>query len=162
MAKILPLVRLPDPLLRQRSKEVVPTLLAQADTQTLIDDMIATMWQEDGIGIAAPQVGHSQRIVIITQGDEAIALVNPVITSKSFSRDTMEEGCLSVPGVYGPVKRSVSVKVRALDRKGAEVKFRAEGLPARIIQHEIDHLDGILFIDRAKKVFSDDSSEKLS
>ncbi len=161
MAKLLPIVHHPDPLLRQRSHEVPPQALTEKATQVLIDDMIETMWKEDGIGIAAPQVGESRRIVIITENNKAIPLINPIITSRSFSKDTMEEGCLSVPGFYGPVKRSTRVNIKALDRHGAPVQFRAEGLPARIIQHEIDHLDGVLFIDRAKKVFPVEDAAKL-
>ncbi len=161
MAQILPIVCNPAPLLRQRAKEVDLLSLKESSTQALIDDMVATMWQEDGIGIAAPQVGQSIRMIIITKGPEAIALVNPVITSRSFRKDVMEEGCLSVPGFYGPVKRSIAVQVTAFDRHGSALAFKAEGLAARIMQHEIDHLDGVLFIDRAKKVYSVDTAAKL-
>lgn len=161
MAPTLKLVRHPDPFLRQRAKEVSVSSLKEASTQQLIDDMIATMWQEDGVGLAAPQVGKSVRIVIITQDKEAIPLINPEITYQSFRKDVMDEGCLSVPGFYGPVKRATIVHVKALSRTGDEVRFKAEGLAARIVQHEIDHLDGVLFIDRAKRVLPVESSTTM-
>ena len=151
-SKILEIIKQPDPLLRQRSKEISSEVLGQPETQELIDDMIATMWQADGVGIAAPQVGKNIRVIIITQINEAMALVNPIITRFSIRRNAMDEGCLSVPGFFGSVKRSNAVRVRALERNGKMIKFKAEGLIARIIQHEIDHLDGVLFIDRAKHV----------
>lgn len=152
MANILSIVHHPDSFLRQRAKEVDFKWLGSQTAQSFIDDMIATMWQEDGVGLAAPQVGRSERIIIITQDREAIPLINPEITYHSFRKETAEEGCLSVPGFYGPVRRSTIVHVAAHDRNGERVKFRAEGLAARIVQHEIDHLDGILYIDRAKRV----------
>jgi peptide deformylase len=152
MAKILKIVTTPDPILRQRSVEVTPKELSKPEMQMLIDDMIETMWVADGVGIAAPQVGHNIRIVIITEGSKAIAVVNPTIVKKSWRKEVAEEGCLSVPGFYGEVRRSRSVHMKALDRFGKPLDMEADGLLARIIQHEIDHIDGILFIDRAAKV----------
>lgn len=161
MGNILKVVRHPDPFLRERSGEVDPETISFSDVQQFIDDMIATMWQEDGVGLAAPQVGHHQRIIVITQDKEAIPLINPEITYRSFRKDIVEEGCLSVPGFYGSVRRSISIHVRALNRNGEEVRFKAEGLAARIVQHEVDHLDGILFIDRAKRVVPVQEAAKL-
>lgn len=120
----------------------------------MIDNMIATMYDVDGVGIAAPQVGENIRLAIITDKGEAIPIINPKIIRRSLRQDTTEEGCLSVPGLYGQVKRSLLVTIMALDRDGEEYRLSANGLTARIIQHEIDHLDGILFIDKAQKIFS--------
>ena len=152
MAKILPIVKHPNAVLRRKAKAVHLKLLANPAIQTLIDDMAATMWEADGVGIAAPQIGESVRIVIITSGREAVPLINPRILYRSLRRETLEEGCLSVPGFYGSVKRAWSIHVTAYTRAGKKIKFKAEGLPARIVQHEIDHINGILYIDRADTV----------
>ncbi len=161
MSKIFSLVRHPDRVLRMRSLEVDEATLRLEATQELIDDMITLMWQEDGVGLAAPQIGQGLRIVIITRGREAIPLINPIIVFRSLRKNTMEEGCLSVPGFYGTVRRSTIVHARARGRKGEVLRFRAHGLEARIVQHEVDHLDGILFIDRAKRVIPANTAAKL-
>ena len=109
--------------------------------------MKTVMKRANGIGIAAPQLGVSERVIIIADGKRPLALVNPMIT-RSQGAVIAEEGCLSLPGLYGDLQRNASVDVEAVDEEGRTVKLRLEGLAARCVQHEIDHLDGILFIDR--------------
>lgn len=116
----------------------------------LLDDMAETMYKADGVGLAAPQVGILRRFCVIDVGDGLIELVNPVITERSGSQ-TDNEGCLSVPDRYERVTRPMRVTVRAQDRSGNNITITAEGLKARAFCHEIDHLDGILYIDRAEK-----------
>ncbi|MFA5954518.1 MAG: peptide deformylase [Patescibacteria group bacterium] len=152
MATILPLVTLPDARLRKVSKKLTVGEIKDPKTQTLIDDMIATMWDADGIGIAAVQIGLNLRLVIITDGETPIELINPKILYRSLKKESMEEGCLSVPGFYGPVRRSLRVYVHAYNRHAERVTVHATGLIARIIQHEVDHTNGKLFIDRADEV----------
>ena len=114
---------------------------------TLLDDMAQTMYKADGVGLAAPQVGILRRICVVDVGDGLIELINPVLESKSGTQ-CGNEGCLSVPGRYEEVKRPMKITVRAQNRKGENIVISAEGLKARAICHEMDHLDGILFIDR--------------
>lgn len=118
-------------------------------------DMAETMLNNDGIGLAAPQIGLNLRAVVINTKEGIIFMVNPRISRKSLIKEWGEEGCLSVPRIYGQVKRhkSVTCMYSSLDKK--EMKIKAEGLLARVIQHELDHLDGILFIDKAKKLVED-------
>lgn len=150
---ILPIVTDPNPILRARAKEIPEAEIITPAFQNLVDDMIETMYASNGIGIAGPQVGQSRRVILVEQGERnPIALVNPVIVSKSFGKVNSEEGCLSVPGVYGIVKRYGAVRARALDRNGKLVEIQDDALLAIILQHEIDHLDGILFIDKAKNI----------
>jgi len=139
-----PVVKYPAEVLRKPAKQVDRVTKA---TRILIDRMKAVMKRANGIGIAAPQLGVSERVIIIADGKRPLALVNPVIT-KSQGAVIAEEGCLSLPGLYGDVQRNASVDVEAVDEDGRTVKLRLEGLAARCVQHEIDHLDGILFIDR--------------
>jgi peptide deformylase len=137
-----------DPVLRTRSKEVLASEIAAPEFQTFLTDLVETMYHAKGVGIAAPQVGVGTRVCIAESADGPIALINPVIEKSSWKQQTDEEGCLSVPGTYGPVTRAKGVTVTALGLDGKEMRFRATELFARIIQHEIDHLDGILFVDR--------------
>lgn len=154
-----------NPLLRKKAhavKDVHDPVL-----QRLIDDMIETMREAPGVGLAAPQVAVSQRLAVIeyAPGSEALpeeaeppepklfVLINPEITHRSEEMLEGAEGCLSIPGYGGNVLRHAAVTVRALNRKGRPIKLKADGWLARIFQHEIDHLDGILFIDRASKVW---------
>ena len=116
----------------------------------LLDDMYDTMKQSDGVGLAAPQVGILKRAVVIDIGNGRIELINPEIVEES-GEQTGSEGCLSVPGVYGEVTRPNVVTVKAQDRNGNEFTITGDGLLARAFCHEIDHLDGILYIDRIKK-----------
>lgn len=114
---------------------------------TLLDDMAETMYKAEGVGLAAPQVGILRRICVVDVGDGLIELVNPVITQKSGSQ-MGSEGCLSVPDRFEEVKRPMKVTVRAQNRNGENIEITAEGFKARAFCHEIDHLDGILYIDR--------------
>ena len=116
--------------------------------QTL-DDMVETMYQAEGVGLAAPQIGLLRRFCVIDVGDGVIELINPVIMEKE-GEQIGNEGCLSIPGRYEEVKRPMRVKVRAQNRFGENIVVEGEGLKARALCHEIDHLDGILFIDRIK------------
>ena len=138
-----------DPVLRSKAKKI-STLTKK--TNDLIDNMFETMYAEDGVGLAAPQVGILKRIAVvdIREGNK-IVLINPEIIEEE-GKAIREEGCLSIPGETGNVIRSEKIKVRSLDREGNEIEFEAEGLEARAIQHEIDHLDGILFIDKVVEV----------
>lgn len=114
---------------------------------TVLNDMAETMYAAEGVGLAAPQVGILRRYCIVDAGDGLVELINPVIVGKSGSQ-TGEEGCLSLPGQYGIVTRPLKVTVRAQNRYGENITVSAEGLKARAFCHEIDHLDGILYIDR--------------
>ena len=115
----------------------------------MVDDMVETMYDEVGIGLAAPQVGISLRLMVVSHdnGREARAVVNPVITEQG-GEITSEEGCLSLPGIFAPVTRAEWVRLEGQDLEGQPVSIRARGLTARVFQHEMDHLDGVLFIDR--------------
>jgi peptide deformylase len=135
-----------DPLLRRRAapvKEITP------EVRRMVDDMIETMYDEVGIGLAAPQVGISLRLVVVGHEKTAAprALVNPVIAAQG-GEITAEEGCLSLPGIFAPVTRAEWVQLEAHDLDGNPVSIRGRGLTARVFQHEMDHLDGVLFIDR--------------
>ncbi|PIY33816.1 MAG: peptide deformylase [Candidatus Infernicultor aquiphilus] len=138
-----------EPVLREKSlavKEITPEIL------NLIRDMAETMYTASGVGLAAPQVGVTKRIIIIDGEEEGlIVLVNPMLV-KSEGEVIEGEGCLSIPGVYCEVKRSSKVTVKALNESGEPIKITKEGLLARALQHEIDHLEGILFVDRIGKV----------
>ncbi len=138
----------PNTELRRISSPVVDERILHSDMQRLVNDLRETMTEENGIGIAAPQVGVHERVIVVDTGNGAHAFFNPEITERSFKMVDSEEGCLSVPGVWGIVKRHRSVTVKALDETGADVTMKLDGLQAIVFQHEIDHLDGILFIDR--------------
>lgn len=137
------------PVLRKKAKKV--TRVNKAIKKTL-QDMLDTMREANGVGLAAPQIGISKRLVVLDVGDGPRFLVNPEITARSAETEVQWEGCLSWPGYIGEVERSASVTVKALDEAGREVWIEGEGLLARCLQHEIDHLDGILFIDRATTI----------
>ena len=156
---ILPIITLPNPILRQRARELNPDEIKTSAIQKLIFDMKETVGPAGGIGLAAPQVGLSVRLIVIALENKLIALINPEITNFSWRKETAEEGCLSVPQKFGSVKRAKSIKIRALNENGEIIKFKAKDLFARVIQHEIDHLNGILFIDRAKKVSEEGASK---
>ncbi|PTV99353.1 peptide deformylase [Halanaerobium saccharolyticum] len=138
-----------DPVLRSKAKEIDEV---NKKTLTLIDNMFDTMYEEDGVGLAAPQVGILKRIAVvdIREGNKII-LINPEIIEEE-GKAIMEEGCLSIPGETGDVIRAEKIKVRTLNKEGKEIEFEAEGFEARAIQHEIDHLDGILFVDKIVKI----------
>lgn len=134
-------------VLRQKAK---PVLDINDTVRTLLDDMAETMYAAEGVGLAAPQVGIPRRMCVVDVGDGLIELINPVI-EKSTGHQTSEEGCLSIPGIYGEVDRAKVVYIRATDRNGDEFRFKARDFTACALQHEIDHLDGILFTDKMKK-----------
>ncbi len=144
----LPIVTHPTPSLRIRSSEVDPAVIGTPAFQAFLDVLIATMWKEDGVGLASPQVGRNERIIVVTKKGEAQVYINPEITKQSDATAVDEEGCLSVPGVWGLVERKKKVTVQALDRHGRRVTLECKGLEAVIFQHEIDHLNGVLFIDK--------------
>jgi peptide deformylase len=140
---LLPLHLLGSPALRQRSAELAAV---DDDVRRLIDDMFETMEAARGVGLAANQVGVARRVAVIDADGTRFAMVNPVIV-EAEGRATVEEGCLSIPEVFGDVTRPERVVLEALDRDGQPFRLAAEGLTARAIQHELDHLDGILFLD---------------
>lgn len=143
---MLEIITYPNDLLQQKSVAIGdPT---DPKIKKLIADMTTALSAHNGIGLAAPQVGENIRLCIVEHENEIIALINPEI-KKSFGKEIIaEEGCLSFPGKFIPVRRHAKIKVKILDAQGKKQIIRAKGLLARVIQHEIDHLDGILFIDR--------------
>jgi peptide deformylase len=149
---VLPILKYPDPVLRRKAKRVSHV---DESLNRLIDNMIETMYQASGAGLAAPQVGVSLKIAVIGIPDEdVIVLVNPELVKKSGERVVIE-GCLSVPGYRGEIKRAEKVTVKALDRNGKAFRIKAADLLAEVLEHEIDHLNGILYIDHLE------STEKL-
>jgi len=145
---IMEIVKEGDPLLRQKSE---PVGQVTKRIRKLIKDMLETMNSADGVGLAAPQVGISQRIIVVDVGEGPVALINPELEEAS-GKELDVEGCLSIPGTFGYVERAQQVTVAGLNESGRSVRIRAEGLFARALQHEIDHLEGVLFIDRAVEI----------
>lgn len=158
---ILKIVKIPDPILEKKTspvKEITPEILK------LVKDMMDTCKKANGIGLAAPQIGKSLRICIIDlehMGLPPFALINPKIVKNSWKKVEMEEGCLSIPGLFGIVKRPAKVTVKATNIEGVDTKFEADGILARVIQHEIDHLDGVLFTSKMLKQTSGQPKEKM-
>jgi len=154
---IKPLVILPDPVLRQVSK---PVERVDDALRKLADDMLETMYDAPGIGLAAIQIGEPLRLLVIDlakEGEEPAphVFVNPEILESSEQRSTYEEGCLSIPDYYAEVERPASVRATYVDRDGRQQEIMAEGLMATCLQHEIDHLNGVLFIDHISKLKRD-------
>ena len=154
---IKPLIILPDPILRQVSK---PLERVDASVRKLADNMLATMYDAPGIGLAAIQIGEPVRMLVIdlAKEDETPApqvFINPEVLDSSDARSVYEEGCLSIPDYYAEVERPASVRVKYLDRDGKLQEIEAEGLMATCLQHEIDHLTGVLFIDHISKLKRD-------
>ncbi len=154
---IKPLIILPDPLLRQVSK---PIERVDADLKRLADDMLETMYDAPGIGLAAIQIGVPRRMLVIDvsrEGEEKqpLVFVNPEVVASSDERSVYEEGCLSIPDYYAEVERPATVTVKYLDRDGKEQTVQADGLLATCLQHEIDHLNGVLFIDHISRLKRD-------
>lgn len=152
---VLPIVTFDDDVLRQEAEKVQKN---SNELQQLIDDMFETMYNADGVGLAAPQIGRSLRLFVADadvyaeeEGSEEsygpLVMINPVISLKSEETVTMEEGCLSIPEVMGPVSRPAQITVQFKDRDFNDRELEVDGHVARVIQHEIDHLDGVLFID---------------
>ncbi|MBA4384057.1 MAG: peptide deformylase [Anaerolinea sp.] len=168
---ILDIVSVPDPILRRKARKVTDF---GKDFQLLVTNMIDTMRDAPGVGLAAPQVAVSQRLVVIEYADDEddeseesttvvkklYVLVNPEIVEVSEEMELGVEGCLSVPDLVGEVNRYVGIVVKALNRHGKPIKVKAEGWLARIFQHEIDHLEGILYTDRTDKVWKPRDDEE--
>ncbi|MBI2934969.1 MAG: peptide deformylase [Chloroflexi bacterium] len=146
---VIPIRKLPDPVLRRKAKKVS---IIDPSVLKLIGDMMETMQSARGAGLAAPQVGVSLRIIVVGEPDsEPVCLINPEIV-KAGEEELMEEGCLSIPGYHGEVSRSICVTVKGLDPGRKPSRIKAEGLLAQALQHEIDHLNGILFIDHLESL----------
>lgn len=143
---VLSMRLLPDPILRQRAKKIGKN---QPNMKNFTDNMIQTMYAEHGVGLAANQVGSLQKVAVIQlpEWEEAVVLINPEIVKQEGERE-VEEGCLSIPGYRGMVKHSVNVQVRALGLDGKVMRIKADALYAQALEHEINHLNGILYIDR--------------
>ncbi|HEX2241261.1 MAG TPA: peptide deformylase [Actinomycetota bacterium] len=155
---ILPIRTFGDPALRERARPVEKVTDVH---QQLIDDMIETMRDAPGVGLAAPQVGVLERIFVWEVDEEHGAVINPRIVTSSADTAEEEEGCLSLPGLYYPVERPAAVVVEGLDRHGQPVQLDATELLARVCQHEIDHLDGVLFVDRLREPLKKEALQRL-
>lgn len=144
---LLPILRYPDPRLHKVAK---PVQIVDDRIRQLVQDMAATMYDAPGVGLAATQVDVHERVIVIDvseEGNELRVLINPEITWRSEDQKVYEEGCLSVPGIYDEVKRAASIRCKALDAQGQPYEFEADGLLAVCVQHEIDHLDGKVFVE---------------
>jgi peptide deformylase len=147
---LLPILIYPNPRLKDKAQEIKNP--KDPLVQELILDMLETMKENNGMGLAATQIGKPLRLCVIRFERKTYILINPKIKSKSWAKEAAEEGCLSFPGQFIPIKRSKKVKVTAINKSGKEITLEGEGLLARALQHEIDHLDGILYIERIKKI----------
>ncbi|HAF63054.1 MAG TPA: peptide deformylase [Anaerolineaceae bacterium] len=165
--KNLEVVKLPHPTLRKKAHEVRDF---GDSLQELVEDMIVTMREQDGVGLAAPQVNKSMRLIVVEYPEDdsredadakLFVMVNPVIVKRSEETVLGMEGCLSVPDIVGEVERAERVEVRGLNRYGKKMKVRAKGWLARVFQHEIDHLDGVLFVDKATQVWKPSDQEAM-
>ena len=146
----------PNPVLRQKAKRVTKV---DEEVSKLVDDMIDTMHATGGVGLAAPQVGVSLRVAVIElPGEDTIVLVNPEIVKRSGVME-VTEGCLSIPGYRGDIRRSTKVTVKGLDRDGKAIRIKGEGLLSEALEHEIDHLNGILYVDHLDSI---DDLEKVA
>jgi len=151
----VPIRIFPDPVLRQKSKRVRTT---DGSIKRLISNMLETMHAAPGVGLAAPQVGIPLRVIVIgIPEEEDIALINPQIVRRTGER-LINEGCLSIPGYIGEIKRAESVTAKGLDRNGKDLRIKASGLLAQVLEHEIDHLNGVLYIDHLESL---DSLQKI-
>ena len=166
------IVTLPDPILRRKAR---PVSKFDDNLQTLIDDMIETMREAPGVGLAAPQVGVSDRLIVVEYAEPPVeedevehkevkpklyVMINPEIVKTSEEKVLGVEGCLSIPGLVGEVERFEMVQVKGLNRRGQPMKVKAEGWLARIFQHEIDHVNGVVFPDRATRVWKPEPEEE--
>jgi peptide deformylase len=151
---ILKVARMGHPVLRERARPIAKSELRDPLMQKLIDDMIDTMHEYHGVGLAAPQVHEGLRLFVALLDDEpgpkseAAVIINPEIVPSGSTKEEGWEGCLSIPDIRGMVPRFTEITVTALDRNGKPVEFRLKNFPARVVQHETDHLDGVLFFDR--------------
>lgn len=163
---IRPIVTVPDPVLRRKAQKVRQF---DADLQQLIDDMIETMRAAPGVGLAAPQVGVAQRVIVVEYGEDEdedkpprlYVVVNPEIVEVSAETEMGVEGCLSIPDLVGEVERYRRIVVKGQNRRGQPIKLKLQGWVARIFQHEIDHLEGVLFTDRAVRVWKPSPEEAM-
>ena len=166
------IVTLPDPVLRKKAR---PINKFDKNLQTLIDDMVDTMRDAPGVGLAAPQVGISDQLIVVEYADQPevkegeepkevkpklYVMINPEIMKTSTKTELGVEGCLSIPGLVGEVERFYEIQVKGLNRRGQPMKVKAKGWLARIFQHEIDHLNGVVFPDRATKVWKPEPEEE--
>jgi peptide deformylase len=150
---IYDIVKEPADVLRNKAVLVATTELGTPKMSALIKDMIETMYRAKGVGLAAPQIGIGKQIIIVAPPDEEpIAVINPVVTNRSIRRVASEEGCLSVPGTWGITRRNATLKIKGLTPEGKPFKKSSIGFEAIIFQHEVDHLNGILYIDKAKDI----------
>ncbi len=160
------IVTIPEPVLRRKAHKITTF---DKDFQTLVDDMIETMREAPGVGLAAPQVGVPQRLIVIEYGDDEddavpkklFVVANPEIVQASEEKVAGVEACLSIPRLMGEVERHTQIVIKGYNRQGRPVKIKAEGWMARIFQHEIDHLEGVLFTDRATKVWRAQEGEEV-
>ena len=167
---ILEIAQLPDPVLRRKAKKIT---VIDKDLQVLIDNMIETMRVAPGVGLAAPQVSVSARLIVVEYGEEVdgeedetkpkkmYVVINPEIVQASEEKELGLEGCLSIPNLVGEVERNLKITVKGLNRQGKPIKISAEGWLARIFQHEIDHLEGVVYPDRATRVWKPTQDEEL-
>ncbi|MDP5273364.1 peptide deformylase [Chengkuizengella axinellae] len=148
------IVKNPDPILREKCK---PVTKFNKNLHKLLDDMAETMYDAPGVGLAAPQIGILKRVIVLDSGEEdgpgLIEIVNPEIIKTSDEKEVGPEGCLSIPSINGEVNRFKAITVKGMDRDGNEVVYEAEDFLARIFQHEIDHLNGVLFTDIAETIY---------
>jgi peptide deformylase len=144
------LTTIPEPILHKKAKKVTEF---GKDLQILIDEMIVTMRYREGTGIAAPQVGESLRLIIVEHEDKMYVMANPEIIQSSKETEVNIEGCLSVPNIGTKVERALKITVKGQDRNGKPIRIKAKGWLARIFQHEIDHINGILIVERAKEIW---------
>lgn len=157
----LTIVQIPTPSLREPSRLLTVDEIEKPEFQAFLDQLVETMYLSNGIGIAAPQVGKNVRVIAVHTPKGAQCYLNPAIVKASDATKESEEGCLSVPGKAGLVVRHKKVTVQALTREGRKIEFDAKNLQSFVFQHEIDHLDGILFIDKAIKVVETKKSPKI-
>lgn len=152
------IVKDPDPVLREKAK---PVPKITPNIHKLLDDMADTMYDAEGVGLAAPQIGILKRVIVVDVGDDngLIEVINPEIVSAE-GEQLGPEGCLSIPGLRGDVNRSMKITVKGLDRNGEEIVITASEFLARAFQHEVDHLNGVLFTDLAKSVYREEERQK--
>lgn len=148
-----------NPILRQKSQ---PIEHLTKEVRDLIIQMKKNMENNNGVGLAAPQINVSLRVIICEVDNKFYAFINPEIIKSSKKTSSIEEGCLSLPDIYGEVERPERIILKAINSNGKKIKLKAFGLLARVIQHEIDHLDGILFIDKAKNIIKDTTQKRIS
>lgn len=147
---ILPIITYPNPILEKKTSKIKD--IKSPEVKELVFNMLEVLEANKGLGLAANQVGRSLRLCVIKFEGKTYILINPEYKSKSWKKVIFDEGCLSFPGLFFPVKRHAKVTAKAQDRKGNKIIIKADGLLSRVLQHEIDHLDGILFTSRKAKI----------